>query len=229
MRRKMNKSVILLSGGLDSLVSLGYTINKTDYNVELALTFDYGQKSAEYEILTSKNICKHYGIEHKIIKLDWLKEITKTGLVSDKEVPNSNFSTVNSAKAVWVPNRNALFLNIAACFSDTYGYNYIIYGANKEEGMTFPDNTEKFRAQISKCFQSSTMSHPSVIAPLINYTKNDIVKIAINNSVPLELVRSCYNSGEKHCGHCESCYYLKKALEANNCKGYINILFNDEN
>jgi 7-cyano-7-deazaguanine synthase len=221
----MNKSIILLSGGLDSLVSLGYSKAKTDYNVELALTFDYGQKSAKTEISASQKICQYYNIKHNIIKLDWLEEITNTALVSDKEPPSEGFSTKSSAEAVWVPNRNGLFLNIAASFCDSYGYNYILYGANKEEGATFSDNTEEFRTQISKCFETSTLAHPRVIAPLINYNKDDIVKIAVENKMPLELVRSCYNAGEKHCGKCESCNYLKKALVANNCSEYIKILF----
>lgn len=219
------KSIILLSGGLDSLVALGYSKKHTDYNVELALTFDYGQKAVEQEIATSKKICDFYGIEHKVIKLDWLKEITKTALVAENDVPTEDFSTSKSAESVWVPNRNALFLNIAASFCDSFGYNYILYGANKEEAGTFPDNTEEFRAQISKLFETSTLVQPQVIAPLINYNKGDIVKIAVKESVPLELVRSCYNSGEKHCGKCESCNYLKKALIANNCEEYIKLLF----
>ena len=87
-----------------------------------------------------------------------------------------------------------------------------------------------FRAQISKCFESSTLVKPKVIAPLINYSKDDIVEMAVRDSVPLEYVRSCYNSGEKHCGKCESCHHLKKALLKNNCQEYINLLFeNDEN
>lgn len=221
----LNKSIILISGGLDSVVSLGYSKKHTDYNVELGLTFDYGQKSVVNEINSSRKICEYYGIEHKIIKLDWLKEITKTSLVSDKEIPQDGFETKNSAELVWVPNRNSLFLNIAASFCDSLGYNYILYGANKEEGATFPDNTEEFRAQISKCFETSTLVHPVVVAPLINYNKDDIVRIAVEDSVPLEFVRSCYNSGEKHCGKCESCHYLRKALIANNCERYINILF----
>lgn len=226
----LNKSIILLSGGLDSVVALAYSKKHTDYNVELALTFDYGQKSVKNEINASAKICQYYDIQHKIIKLDWLKEIAKTSLVTDKEIPQEGFETKNSAEAVWIPNRNGLFLNIAASFCDSFGYNYILYGANKEEGATFPDNTEEFRTQISKCFETSTLVKPVVIAPLINYTKDDIVKIAIKDSVPLEYVRSCYNSGEKHCGECESCHYLKKALKANNCERYINILFNnDEN
>lgn len=224
----MNKSIILLSGGLDSLAALGYSKNHTDYNIELGLTFDYGQKAAEQEISTSKKICKFYNIDHKVIKLDWLKEITKTALVSDSNVPTENLHTTNSAESVWVPNRNALFLNIAASFSDSFGYNYILYGANKEEAGTFPDNTEEFRKQISKLFETSTLTHPQVIAPLINYNKDDIVRIAVEDKVPLELVRSCYNSREKHCGKCESCNYLKKALLANNCMEYIKLLFEDD-
>lgn len=224
----MNKSIILLSGGLDSLVALGYTKKNTDYNVELALTFNYGQKSAEAEIEAAKAISRYYNIKHEVIVLDWLKNITKTALVSDLEIPVKGFESNKSAEDVWVPNRNGLFLNIAAAFCDSYGYNHIIYGANKEEAGKFPDNTEEFRAQITECFKTSTLVQPKVVAPLINYSKSDIVKIAVQDSIPLELVRSCYNSGMKHCGQCESCYYLKKALLLNKCDKYIKILFEDD-
>ena len=87
-----NKSIILLSGGLDSLVALGYSKLFTDYNVKLALTFDYGQKSLEAEVSTSKNIAEYYNIEHKVIKLDWLKTITSTSLVI--VFSQSNFITL---------------------------------------------------------------------------------------------------------------------------------------
>ena len=225
----MNKAVILLSGGLDSLVALGYLSKNKDYDINLALTFDYGQKSVRSEIETSKKIAEYYKVAHKIITLDWLKDITKTGLVGSEEIPLDSFGTKKSAQLVWVPNRNALFLNIAACFCDSYGYNTIIYGANKDEAGNFPDNTEEFRKQITLCFTSSTMVQPKVIAPLINYSKSDIVRIAVEDSMPLELVRSCYNSGELHCGKCESCFHLKRALKANHCEEYIKLLFkNDE-
>ena len=221
----MNKSIILMSGGLDSLVALAYSKKHTDYNVELAITFDYGQKSVKKEIESSKKICDYYNIEHKIITLDWLKEITKTSLVADVDVPKEEDDFFQSADSVWVPNRNALFLNIAAAFCDSFDYNYILYGANKDEGEIFPDNTEKFRAQVSKLFETSTLVHPKVVAPLINYTKGDIVKIAVRDSVPLEFVSSCYNSSETHCGECKSCRYLKRALLENNCEEYIELLF----
>lgn len=219
----MSKGIILLSGGLDSLVSLGLGIEK--YGISLALTFDYGQKALEQEIMTSKNICDYYKIEHKVIKLDWLKNVTHTALVEDKELPEGIDNPEDSAKSVWVPNRNGLFLNIAGSFADGNDYDYIIIGANKEEGQTFPDNTQEFIDRINAEFEFSTQKHPKVVAPLINYDKNDIVKQAIEHNIPLEFVRSCYSNGKKHCGKCESCTRLKNALIANGDTHYIKELF----
>ena len=219
----MTKGIILLSGGLDSLVSLGIGIEK--YRISLALTFDYGQKAVEQEISTSKNICDYYKIEHKVIKLDWLKEVTHTALVSNEDLPEGIDNPEQSAKSVWVPNRNGLFLNIAGSFADGNDYDYIIIGANKEEGQTFPDNTQEFIDKIDAEFEYSTQKHPKVVAPLINSDKNDIVKLALEHKIPLEFVRSCYASGEKHCGKCESCTRLKNALIANGDTHYIKELF----
>ena len=218
-----NSAVVLLSGGLDSLVSLD--IARDDYDVCLAITFDYGQKALKKEIEASKEICKFYGIKHEIIKLDWLKAITKTTLVSNAGIPRGIQSNSNS---VWVPNRNGLFLNVAGCFCDSYGYDAIIIGANKEEGQTFPDNTQEFIEKVNEEFRYSTKKQPRVIAPLINLNKNDIVKQAILRSMPLEFVHSCYDGKDKNCGYCESCTRLKNALLANDGEKYIRILF-DEN
>lgn len=226
----MNKSIILLSGGLDSLVSLA--LAKAEYNIKLALTFDYGQKSVEREIFASKKICEYYHIEHRVIKLDWLKEITQTSLVSEKEIPLTSLKDLSSdefvnksAASVWVPNRNGAFLNIAASFADSFDYDYIIFGANKEEGTTFPDNTQEFIDRINAAFEFSTQKKPKAYAPLINFSKNDIVKVAVEHSVPLELTRSCYSTKERHCGVCESCVRLKRALIDNNCEEFIKKLF----
>lgn len=221
----MTKSIILLSGGLDSLISLG--LKKEELNITLALTFDYGQKSVKKEIAASAKICNFYNIEHKVIKLDWLKDITNTSLVSDDVVPTGEAleDSVSSAKSVWVPNRNGLFLNVAGSFADSYGFDYILIGANKEEAQTFPDNTQSFIDAVNKEFEFSTMNHPKVVAPLINYNKNDIVMLALKNKLPLELTMSCYQGGERHCGICESCSRLKKALEANHDTHYIKVLF----
>lgn len=217
----MNKGIILLSGGLDSLVSLAYTQEK--YGICLAITFDYGHRAAKREIETSKKICDYFGIEHKVIKTEWLEEITETSLVNmDKELPflgsdelDNCEKTTDSAKKVWVPNRNGLFLNVAACFADSINFSHIIFGANKEEGTTFPDNTQEFIDKINAAFEFSTLAKPKVVAPLINLNKEEIVELAVEIEAPLHLVKSCYTNSEKHCGKCESCLRLERALKAN--------------
>lgn len=219
----MSKGIVLLSGGLDSLVSLA--IAKENYGIDLALTFDYGQKSAKKEAEASKKIADYYSIKHKIIKLDWLKNITHSALCADTELPEGLENPKESMKAVWVPNRNGLFLNIAGAFADGEGYDYIVIGANQEEGETFSDNTQEFISCVNSEFEYSTLNGVEVVAPLINLNKNDIVKLALNNKVPLELVYSCYSSGKKHCGKCESCTRLKNALIANDDRYYTGKLF----
>ena len=222
----MNKSIILLSGGLDSLVCLGLC-NK-EYNIQLALTFDYGQKSAQKEIDSAQKLCKYYEIQqHKIIRLDWLKEITTTALVTNKNIPKNQTFNKNTANSVWVPNRNGLFLNIAGAIADSENYSHIIIGANKEEAETFSDNTTEFIESINREFEYSTHVHPKVIVPLINYNKNDIVSLALKNKMPLEMVRSCYDNNENHCGQCESCTRLKNALIYNKDTYYRELLFKD--
>ncbi len=223
-RNMEKKSIILLSGGLDSLVSLGVGIK--EYNIQLALTFDYGQKPVAREIATSKKITDYYGISHKVISLPFLKEISHNAFTDgDKDLPTENLGTKESAKAVWIPNRNGLFLNIAASIADAEHYTHILFGANKEEGQTFPDNTQEFVDGINESLKYSTFEGVKVVAPLINCSKDDIVKLALEHKVPLELAYSCYKGEEQNCGVCESCLHLKKALEDNGAYEYIERLF----
>ncbi len=216
----MSRAIILLSGGLDSLVSLA--LAKEEYNIELALTLNYGQKPAKYEIEACRKICEFYKIQHKIIDLDWLRGVSHNAMVEDKALP---VGVQEDCSSVWVPNRNGLFLNIAASIADGEGYDYIIIGANREEGETFPDNTKEFIDRVNSEFEYSTQNKVKVVAPLINFDKNDIVKQAIEHSAPLEMVHSCYDSGEKNCGKCESCARLKRALFENGDTKYTEVLF----
>ena len=226
---KVNKGIILLSGGLDSLVSIA-AMKTTDF--KLALTFDYGQKSFKKEEEASKKIAEYYGIEHKIIELKWLKEITHTSLVSKNEIPELSRDnlddleiTAKSCANVWVPNRNGLFINIAASFADSLGFETIVIGANKEEAATFPDNSKEFVENINKSLKYSALKKIEVAAPLIDLNKDEIIRLGIEENAPIELINSCYGSKNGHCGKCESCSRLKRALENNGCFDLIKKLF----
>ena len=219
-------AVILFSGGLDSVVS----ITKSDCAIKLGLIFDYGQVSFKNELQASKKISKYYGFPLKIIELKWLKEILSNGLSNpEKSYKIKDFNNKNelrkSMKSVWVPNRNALFINIAASFCEAMEIDKIIIGANKEEGATFKDNSKEFIKSCNNLLQMSANREIEVIAPLISMNKEDIIKEGLKSNAPLADIYSCYKGGKKHCGECESCLHLKNALIKNNARDLIKKLF----
>ena len=205
----MSSAIILLSGGLDSFVSLDIAYKKFDEI--FALFFNYGQKAYQEEKDAVEKITKHYQINYKEIELPFLNAITLNAL-TDKN--NNNYSELNS---VWIPNRNGLFLNIAASYCDSFNYNYIVFGANKEESASFSDNKKDFIELSDEIFKYSTMVHPKVFAPCSNMNKIDMVNYAIDNKLSLKLIKSCYQdinmSQKKHCGECMSCRLLYNAIK----------------
>ncbi len=220
------KGVILLSSGLDSIVALDFARDFCE--IKLALTFDYGQKAAKEEIEASKKICLKYDIPHKTIELPFLKEITNNSLTNKDLNLEFEKSDENSAKNVWVPNRNGLFANIGASYAESFDYDYIIMGLNREEAETFPDNSIDFIEKGTDLFKFSTLSHPEIYAPLYNLTKNEIVSIGVVRKVDFSLIRSCYDSSDNqktHCGKCESCIRLKNALINTNNSDLLKIIF----
>ena len=135
--------------------------------------------------------------------------------------------TKNSAKNVWIPNRNALFINLAACIAEAKNYSHIILGANKEEAKTFKDNSKDFLNAINLSLKNSTQNEVQVIAPLIDMDKDTIVKKGIELNVPFKKIYSCYDNQMKHCGVCESCLRLKRALQLNDRLDLIAELFEE--
>lgn len=215
-------AVVILSGGLDSVGSM--VVAMEEYDIKLAILFNYGQKAFEKERIAVENVCTHYDIPFKIINLDWLQDITKTALVgTDVKLPeytqeklDSDISVLNSsAKAVWVPNRNGVMLNIAASIAESKDCSSVIFGANKEEALTFPDNTKDFADAVTNAFSYSTSNKVKVSVPLFDKDKKEIVSMLVSKNVPLTFLWSCYLSGDKHCGKCESCSRLKRALLSN--------------
>lgn len=227
---KNNSAIILLSGGLDSVVSLALV--KEICSDILALTFNYGQKSFEAEKNASAKIAQFYKIEHKIIELPWLGEISTSSLNTSAEVPTVEMEnldneeiTSDSSNSVWVPNRNGLFVNIAATYAEALNYNSVVIGANLEEAQTFKDNTKEFVNAINKSFENSLNKTVMLVAPLIDSTKEEIVKMGIELNIPFDLLHSCYISTKHHCGKCESCMRLKRALEKNGADNIIKKIF----
>jgi len=214
------KYVVLLSSGLDSSVNLYESHEKGE--VVLALNFDYGQKAAEPEKRSAQKLAERLKIPFKVLQLPWFKEFGKSSLISLEKFPtgsdvdiHSRDQSLKTAKSVWVPNRNGIFLNIAAGFAEALGAQAVVPGFNLEEAQTFPDNSVSFMKVLDSSFSFSTANHVKVHCFTAEKQKTEIIQRALQLKVPLQDLWPCYDAQEKWCGVCESCLRAKRAFQAN--------------
>jgi 7-cyano-7-deazaguanine synthase len=187
------KAVALLSGGLDSVVSM--LLASKEVEIVLAITVDYGQRAAKQEIAASQRIAHDMGIPHKVICLPFMMELNSDLLKPD------NSCIVNP----WVPNRNGLLINLAACLAENLGAQMVICGFNREEAAIFPDNSSSFIEAVNSALSYSTRNHVFAKSFVQNMTKEDIVRQALLLDVNLDSLWSCYQDGDEPCGGCSSC------------------------
>ena len=212
--------VTLLSGGLDSVVAT--TMAGREHEIVLALTFDYGQHAAPREIAYAQQIAEILDIEHTVIALPWLEQITYSALVADEgQIPTADPQSLDdpqaaaaTAEAVWVPNRNGIFLNIAAGYCEARDCAGIVCGFNAEEAASFPDNSREFMQAAQECFTYSTRYGLRVISPTVELNKPQIIKLGYEIGAPLHLIWSCYRGAQTHCWSCPSCVRLRRALKS---------------
>lgn len=225
------KAIVLLSGGIDSATAMWKV--KDNYSHFYALTFSYGAKDEAVALKVSKRLAELAGAEHMVIALPWLEEFSRTSgssLVADEDVPEVKEMDLDNlekakitAKDVWIPARNLVFLSIAASFAEALGGGAdIIAGFDREEASTFPDNSVEFVEQVNRLLEFAVLEkNIRVTVPLIHMNKDEIAGLAVELGVPVEYTSSCYNPAgldEKgrpmHCGRCESCVRRKRGLKA---------------
>ncbi|MEW6742856.1 MAG: 7-cyano-7-deazaguanine synthase QueC [Planctomycetota bacterium] len=213
--------VALLSGGLDSTVAA--TLAARDGSLLLAITADYGQRAAERERKAAAAVAASLGSAHRVVSLPFLGEITTTALI-DRSLPLPSPArdaiaaggpeVEQSARAVWVPNRNGLLINVAACFAEALDADAVVVGFNREEAATFPDNSAGFLDAASGALTFSTRKPVRVVSPTARMTKDEIVRAGYAAGAPLHWIWPCYAGGRALCWTCESCLRLERALQA---------------
>ncbi|NPD87188.1 MAG: 7-cyano-7-deazaguanine synthase QueC [Asgard group archaeon] len=226
----MSIAIVLFSGGLDSTACVYWSIDR--YEKVILLSLLYWSKEDEVIEKANQKYRSLLSLEGKVIAIPFLGEFTKFAgsklSKREKEPPSfSNFSeldqkaiTNEAAKQVWVPGRNILLLSIAASFADSMKEPVdIIFGANLEEGETFPDNTKEFVDKMNESLTLGCMNKVRIQAPFHDLLKSDIVKYLEKKGANLEFSSSCYNvedwtnDGKPiHCGKCESCLRRKRAF-----------------
>lgn len=224
------RAVVLFSGGLDSTACLYWALDI--YEEVSIVSFLYGSKEDKVIKRVSDTFAAKLDIENKVIELGFFKTIihqSRSSLSSMEEnVPvfgtlselDDNTKTQESAKLVWVPARNLLFVSIAAAIADSFDQpTDIIIGVNVEEGATFPDNTSEFIERMNASLEYGCTNTVQLKAPFVNNTKEEIVKFLSQINADIAFSSSCYNiqgwtkdNKPIHCGTCESCMRRKRAF-----------------
>lgn len=213
-----NKAVVLLSSGLDSSVNLAWASG--EMKVALALTFDYGQLAAAKEISSAQRLCEDFGVPHQVIDLKWFSDFSQSALNSKQKLPvnqsiEDDAVSKETARSVWVPNRNGIFLNIAAGYAEGLEADYVIPGFNKEEAATFPDNSKEFLQALNRSFEFSTEGRVKVKCFTTEMNKSEIVARGLELGINFSKLWPCYQNFNEWCGVCESCKRFARALGEN--------------
>ncbi|UXH31390.1 MULTISPECIES: 7-cyano-7-deazaguanine synthase QueC [Methanothermobacter] len=211
----MRKAISILSAGMDSGVSTALLSREYDIS---AITFDYGQRSAQMEVRYARKLSEYLGIEHRVIELPWLGELGGSVLTDDGELPSPGDlddveECLETARKVWVPGRNIVFTSVGVSFAEALDADAVIVGWDREEAATFPDNSREFLEAFNSLLGIGTLRGVRVLAPVIDMTKKEIVEAGMEMDFPFELTYSCYTGEDVHCGVCESCLRRRRAFE----------------
>lgn len=216
--KKSRTAVLLVSGGLDSAANLALA-PAIGFHIGVGLTVDYGQRGAAREIACARALCTRFKVEHVTFNLRGFSKLVSgnSALLEDAAVLPSPADLdalpviEKSAKVVWVPNRNGVLLSLGAALAEARGLDTVLVGFNAEEAITFPDNTPAYMDAMTSSLQFSTANSVEIASATVALTKEEIVR-KLTSDFPFELLWSCYRGEEKHCGECESCLRLKRAL-----------------
>jgi 7-cyano-7-deazaguanine synthase len=214
----MKRAVALLSGGLDSTTTLAIAIAQ-GYEV-YALSFDYGQRH-KIEIDAARRVAKSLGAKrHRIAKID-NHIFSKSALTDDVGVPKKRSETEigRGIPVTYVPARNTVFLSYALALAETIGSRDIFIGANAIDYSGYPDCRPEFIAAFETLANLGTKAgvegaHFRIHAPLIKFSKAEIIRKAFALDVDLSLTHSCYDPSPDGlaCGECDSCLLRLKGF-----------------
>lgn len=203
----MIEAVVLLSGGIDSLVCAAEAVTK---HSQLAfLHLNYGQKTSGKELECFQKIAEHYSIStefRKIIQMDFLKQIGGSSLTDESIQVKQYEGDEARIPSSYVPFRNSIILSLAVSWAEVLGAKHLYIGANFEDSPGYPDCRPEYYNAFNELVRLGTKEGDiHVHTPIIHMKKAEIVAIGQKLKAPFEKSWSCYARMDKACGVCDSC------------------------
>lgn len=228
-RIKDKRVVMLQSGGLDSNV-IASIFNY--YGFEIHHVFvDYGQNSADKERNMVRKIVEHYGDKNHLheVKIDmpWLKTSTTLvqgdATITDEQMTEQPLNAIKDGE--YVPMRNHVLVSIASSLADSLGISYIATALDGAETFfthkPLGGTTDKHPRFVKKLEKSLTEGSSlywiynkriKILTPVMNFFKEDTIRLGIKYGADFSLSWSCYNRSDKPCGVCGACRSRAKAF-----------------
>lgn len=204
----MKKSLIILSGGMDSVTLLYDKKNE----IAVAVTFDYGSNHNKREEEFANYHCEKLGIEHIIIPLTFIHDYFKSSLLEGASaIPDGHYED-ETMKSTVVPFRNGIMLSIACGIAESRELEKVLIANHFGDHAIYPDCRKGFIDAMSEAMRNGTYKGITIDAPYTTITKTDIAKIGKYLGIDYSKTYSCYKGGEKHCGKCGTCVERKEAL-----------------
>lgn len=202
----MMRAICLLSGGLDSSTALAWSLAQ-GYACS-TLAFDYGQRHKR-ELESAARIAKALGAEeHEVMSFD-LRKLGGSALTANIDVPTGGVDA-STIPVTYVPARNTIFLAFALAYAELRQADAIVLGINALDYSGYPDCRPEYLAAMQRVAELGTKQGtegraPRLLAPLVQLSKADIVRLGSRLGVPWELTWSCYQGKAHACGLCDSC------------------------
>ena len=214
------KAIVLASGGLDSTVTAA--VAKRDGHDLSFLTISYGQRH-RIEVERAGEVARMFGIvNHLVLALD-LRAIGGSALTSNHPVPKdrSEADRQGEIPSTYVPARNTIFLSLAIAYAETMDASLVYLGANVVDYSGYPDCRPEFLRAFEEVVRLGTRSGVEgkgieIRAPLLSFSKAEIIRLGASLNVPFHLTHSCYDPSMSGvaCGRCDSCRIRREGFQA---------------
>jgi len=216
--KNKRKALAVCSGGLDSTIA-AKVADKEGYDITL-LHFKYRHRAESKEEQAVQRVSKALACELIVVDTDLFRDaIGSSNLVSKTLEVNRQNEGKSGAEfaSEWVPARNLIFLSIAVGIAESKGYDFIILGNNLEESGSYPDNEMIFINKLNEVLPYATNlgKKVSILMPLGNLVKHEIVKTGLEVGAPIHLTWSCYEGGDNPCNSCGPDFMRRHAFRIN--------------
>lgn len=208
------KTVVTLSGGLDSTVLAAYLLNKELHEIR-TVSFSYGQRHERAELMAARNVASALGVPHTVLSLNGVTgryDPASSQLLAAntaEQVPEGHYAEDNM-KATVVPGRNLLMVAAATGYAASHGYTAVAMAAHSGDHPIYPDCRPEFLMAAAEATHLGYDVH--LIFPFADRTKAEIAALGQTLNAPMELTWSCYNGGALHCGRCGTCVERAEAF-----------------